>query len=215
MKFGKKLIWQILVVVVGLALVISGVIQIVGGLKSAKVSDAVNKYIEIYNLGNQIGEQMKETGNLLNGITVKEQAKDYAGALEDTSKGISDIDGVISKFNILNVKVAEFKKILGKLSDSASAVKESGLKLVNLLEKRNAASLDLVNNTKQFASLSKTYYEELAAGKTEVQIDTAQANTFIQNASQASQTLTSLTPEINAAAQEFEKAANAQAEEKQ
>jgi len=158
---------------------------------------------------------MKETGNLLNGITVKEQAKDYAGALEDTSKGISDIDGVISKFNILNVKVAEFKKILGKLSDSASAVKESGLKLVNLLEKRNAASLDLVNNTKQFASLSKTYYEELAAGKTEVQIDTAQANTFIQNASQASQTLTSLTPEINAAAQEFEKAANAQAEEKQ
>ncbi|MDP3052636.1 MAG: hypothetical protein Q8N22_01615 [bacterium] len=208
MQFNKKLALRVIVLIVGLALIISGVIKIVGGLKDTKDSNTINKFNEIYALGGQIGEEMKITGALLNGISGKEQAKDYAGAVKDISTAISDIDNVISEFNVLNIKISEFKKILG--DDPDQAVKQSGLKLVDLLEQRNIASLDLINNTKQFVVLSKTYYEELAAGKTEVKIDEIQANSFIQKITQADKTLLVLTPQVNTATQDFAKIANFQ-----
>lgn len=208
MKFNKKLVLQIVVLIVGLALIISGVIKIVGGLKGSTTPEVINKFNEIYDLGGQIGDEMKTTGALLNGISAKEQAKDYAGAVKDTSTAILGIDNVISEFNVLNIKISEFKKILRNITDSA--VKQSGLKLVGLLEQRNATSLDLINNTKQFVILSKTYYEELAAGKTEVKIDETQANSLIQKITQADKTLLILTPQVNTATQDFAKTANFQ-----
>jgi len=210
MQPRKKLLLKVVLIVVGLALIILGIIKIVGGLKGSMVSDVVNKFSEIYNLGGQIGTEMKTIGALLNEVSRKEQAKDYDGAAKDAFTSLSGIDEVVSKFNTEKTKISEFKGLLQTVSDSA--VKQNGLELVNLLEQRNIASLDLANNTKQYVVLSRIYYEELASGKTGVKIDEVQANNLSQKASQASQTLSTLTPQVNAAIQNFAKAANLQLE---
>lgn len=206
MQPKKKLILNVILVVVGLALIILGVVKIAGGLKNSALSDIIAKFNEIYDLGNQIGTEMKTIGALLNEISSKEQAKDYSGAAKDAFTSLSELDNVISKFNTEKAKISEFKDMLQNSSDPV--VKKSGLELVDLLEQRNTASLDLANNTKQYVILSRIYYEQLASGKTEAKIDQVQANNLSQKVSQASQTLSALAPQVNTAIDNFAKAAN-------
>lgn len=206
MLFRKKLILKVLLVIVGLALITWGVIKIAAGLKSSMISDVIDKFNEVYDLGNQIGTEMKTIGALLNQISSKEQAKDYSGAAEDAFTSLSEIDSVISKFNAEKVKLSDFRGLLQNTSDVA--VRKSGLELVDLLEQRNVASLELANNTKQYVILSRIYYEQLASGKKEAQIDQVQANTLGQKVSQASQTLSALAPQVNTAIENFAKSAN-------
>lgn len=206
MQPRKKLVLQVIVVIVGLGLIILGVVKIAGGLKKSALSDIIVKFNEIYDLGSQIGTEMKTTGALLNEISRKEQAKDYSGAAKDAFTSLSELDNVISKFNTEKAKISEFKNMLQNSSDPV--VKKSGLELVDSLEQRNTASLDLANNAKQYVILSRIYYEQLASGKTEAKIDQVQGDNLSQKVSQASQTLSALAPQVNTAIDNFAKAAN-------
>jgi hypothetical protein len=206
MSSRKKLIFNTILIIIGVALIIFGIIKIASGLRSSMISDVIDKFNEVYDLGNQIGTEMKTIGALLNQISSKEQAKDYSGAAADAFTSLSELDNVISQFKAEEVKLSEFKNLLQKNSDLA--VKKSGLELVDLLEQRNTASLDLATNTKQYVILSRIYYEQLASGKKEAQIDLVQANTLDQKVRQASQTLSALAPQVNTAIENFAKSAN-------
>jgi len=207
-KIKKNLAVKAILIIVGLALIVFGVIKIVGGLKNSGNSALINKFNEIYNLSADIGNNMKTAGNLLVGIANKENAKDYAGAAKDIEASLSELNSATSGINSLNNKILEFKTMVGAVSDSS--VKQSGLKLADLLEQKSVAFLNLINHTKQLIEPAKIYYEALATGKTGVYLDNNQIADLSQKISEDNKTLTTLTPEMNAAAQDFAKAAKFQ-----
>lgn len=202
----SKRVLQIVLIIVGVALIVFGVIQIAGGLKSSKVSNAfINKFNEINNKSGDIVNDLKTSGNLLLGLSEKENAKDYSGAVKDTETSIAKFDDAVAKINSLSVTITEFKTMIESNSDSA--VKQSGLKLVDLLQQRDAAILKLINNSKQLIEPAKTYYEKLAAGETGTYLNNNQVASLTQKINDDNKILTALAPEINTANQNLANAA--------
>jgi len=206
----KKVALQIILIIAGLGLIISGLIKISGGLKgSSKVSNAfINKFNEIQNLSNEVSNDMKAAGDLLLGISNKENVKDYVGAAKDIKTSISKLDEATSKINSLNTKISEFKVMVEAVTDSE--VKQSGLKLISLLEQKNAVTLKLINNSKQLIEPAKTYYEALAAGMAGVYLDNNQVAKLTQEINEDNKTLSALIAEINVVNQDLAKVAGFQ-----
>jgi len=199
---------KIILIIIGLALIIFGIIKIFGGLKSSGNSAPVNKFNEIYSLSADIGSSMKTAGNLLLGLAAKENAKDYAGAAKDIETSLSELSSTTSTINSLNNKISEFKAMIGAASDAS--VKQSGLKLVDLLEQRSVVFLNLISHTKQLIEPAKTYYEALAAGETGTYLENNQITDLSQKINEDNKTLTALAPQINTAVSDFAKAAKFQ-----
>jgi len=201
----KKLVLNILLLIVGLALIISGVIKISGGSKN----NLTNKFNEIYTLTGKIAIDMKSASDLLLGISAKENAKDYTGAAKDVEASILKLNDAAAKIDPLGKKIiTEFKTIVEAATDAT--VKESGLKLIGLLEQRSVATLKLINDSKQLVEPAKKYYDDLAAGKAGTYLDDNQTYNLTQEINKDNKTLATLATQIDAANQELAKAAGFQ-----
>ncbi|MFA5386537.1 MAG: hypothetical protein WC297_02660 [Candidatus Paceibacterota bacterium] len=194
----KKVVLNILLLIVGLALVVSGIIKISGGSNTGKVSNKfISKFNAIYTLSGKIATDMKSASDLLLGISAKEKAKDYTGAAKDVGTSITKLDDAAVKINSLSTTIAEFKIMVEAVTDAT--VKESGLKLVSLLEQRNTATLKLVSDSKQLVEPAKKYYEDLAAGKTGTYLDNDQVYNLTQEINKDNTILASLATQIDSA----------------
>ncbi len=197
--------FKIIAIIFGLALIVLGVYQIIGGSKSKVSSAFIDKFNGINTLSGEMANDMKAAGDLLLGISSKENAKDYSGAAKDVGVSISNLNNAASKTNSLNTKISEFKTMVEAVSDSA--VKQSGLKLISLLEQRSAAFLKLVSDSKQLIEPAKTYYETLAAGKAGVYLSDSQVASLTREVNKDNEILTALAAEFDAANQDLAKAA--------
>ena len=204
-NFFSSRSFKIIAIVLGLALIGFGAYQIIGGLKSKVSSAFISKFNEINNLSGEIGKDMKAASDLLLGIAAKEQAKDYSGAAKDVGESISNLNSAVSKINSLNTDISEFKTMAEAVSDAN--VKQSGLKLISLLEQRNAATLKLISDSKQLVEPAKTYYEALAAGKAGVYLSNTQITNLTREINKDNETLTALAAEFDAANKNLAEAA--------
>lgn len=200
----KKIALNIFLLIVGLALIVSGVIKMTGGSKNS----LVNKFNEINTLSDKIATDMKSASDLLVGISAKENTKDYTGAAKDIESSVSKLNDAATKIDSFGKTITEFKTIVEAATNTT--VKESGLKLISLLEQRNTAILKLVNDSKQLIEPAKKYYEDLAAGKAGTYLDDNQLNSVNQEINKDNVTLTALATQINTANQELAKAAGFQ-----
>jgi len=200
----KKIVLAMLLLIIGLVLIVSGVIKIAGVSKNS----LVNKFNEINTLSGKIATDLKSSSDLLLGISAKENAKDFTGAAKDVETSVSKLNDAITTINSLSKKITEFKTIVEAAKNAT--VKESGLKLISLLEQRNVATLKLINDSKQLIEPAKKYYEDLAAGKTGAYLDNNQINSLAQEIDKDNQILTSLATQIDAANQDLAKTAGFQ-----
>lgn len=205
-KKGGHKVLNIIGILLGVVLVILGILQITGGSNTGKLSnDFINKMKEIDSLSSEIATELQEANNLFLNIEEKDKTKDYSGIVKDLEESQVKFDNTVAKIKTLNATVAEFKTMVESQSDPK--IKESGLKLIDVLEQRNAAILKLTNDIKKLVDPTKKYYEDLAAGKQPSYPSDAEINTITQEIDKDSQTLNTLMSQFEEASREFGDAA--------
>ncbi len=199
--------FKIILVIVGIILIAAGLYKIFW-MPSGKVSKAfINKFNEIHVTIGDMGSDMKAAGEIMMGISAKENSKDYKGAVQDLSTGLDKLADLETKANNLTAKAAEFKNMVNAVKDPA--VKESGLKFIDLVEQKAAINLKIADDTKQMLELAKKYFESLAASK-EVALPTAQLTALSQKSQVELKTADEISAKFEAADQELAKIAGFQ-----
>ena len=199
--------FKIILVIGGIILIAAGLYKIFG-ISSGKVSSAfIGKFNEIHATIGDMGSDMVAVGKLMQGISAKENSKDYQGAVSDLSTGLDKLADLETKANDLTTKAGEFKDMVNALKDPAA--KESGLKFVDLVEQKAAINLKIADDTKQMLELGKKYYEDLAAGKKAV-FPSAEFAALSQKSSAELKTANEISAKFGVADQELAKTAGFQ-----
>lgn len=197
-----------------IVLIIAGIILIAAGLykifwmPSGKVSKAfINKFNEIQTTIVAMGSDMVTVGNIMTGISAKENAKDYQGAVQDLSTGLDTLVDLKTKANDLTTKAAKLKNMVNAIKDPA--IKESGLKFTDLVKQKATINLKIADETRQMLELAKKYFEDLAAGK-EATLPTDQLTALSQESQADLKTANEISTKFDAANQELAKTAGFQ-----
>ncbi|MBI2098956.1 YkyA family protein [Candidatus Uhrbacteria bacterium] len=160
--FQKPLV-RVVILIIGLGLLVSGIVKIFNSGDKTKVSDEfINKFNQVLSLSNEIasGKTLTET---LAPLPEKDQAKDYSGAAKILSEAVDQLNGWKSKTNQLKGLFIELKDLSRQITDTD--VKTSALELVDLMDQRADLFLAVMADQLSLLSPTKTYYENLAAGK--------------------------------------------------
>lgn len=197
--------FQIILMIFGLILLISGIYKIFQASSSKVSNEFIGKFNEIQQSSGQLNNELASVSNILVDIQVKEQSKDYAGAAKDLGVGLEKLDNMVSQVNMLNPQIAEFKIKVNESKDPA--VKQSGLKFTDLLEQRSVLLLKVVGELKQLIEPSKKYYEGLAENKKVSFLTESEITAINQKLNADSQALEALGNQWNTVIQELAKAA--------
>lgn len=118
---------------------------------------------EVKTLLSGMGGDIKALGETMVNSSAKEKAKKYQEILQDINAGYTNIDDLNAKAKDAETKLAELKTLVNKSRDQA--VKDSGLKFVDLAGQSSAANVTLGNDLRQTFDIGKKYFEALSAGK--------------------------------------------------
>jgi hypothetical protein len=193
---------SIVLIIGGLFLVITGVMQILSG---ATAKALVNKFNAFQEPTTKLGNDLKSAGTLLSSIGPKEQAKDYAGIVTDLQTAVAQLTDAEVAANSLLSLTTEFKGLINKSSDQE--IKTAGLHFIDVSNSRNTAVLKMTADTKEFINLIITYYTELSQGKPGT-LDESKVATMADQLTANSEAIAKLSAELETATQDLATAAD-------
>lgn len=190
-------------IVIGLALIVSGLMKIFGN-KPPTQEALMNKFNEIQAPRSQIKNDLTGVGNILNGISAKEKAKNYAGAVKDFQTALAKLDDADAQIKIISANLSEFQKMVNKVSDQK--VKTAGLHFIDLSRQSDDIILKMTGDTRHLVEMGITYFDGLANGKT-MELDAADFSATGQKIVDDSKEMAKISADYDAATADFSKAA--------
>lgn len=125
------------------------------------------RHDEIKTLLAGMKDNIQTVGETMAATSGKEKKKDYQGMLQDVDTSLGKIVDLKTKATDAGTKLTALKTALEHSRDPA--IKNTGLKFVDLAKNYSAAMVTTADDLKQFLDLGKAYTEALIAGKKYVQ----------------------------------------------
>lgn len=159
-------IWfKILLLVAGIVMMVSGAYKIYTAMKPSLPEGYRDALTAIgsksTNLGNLFGDELQQS---LAGLEEKETAGNFTAAAKIVASGLAVVSDISSETASLKTEVANFRSASEKVDDSK--IREKSLQLAGLLEQLITHLEETVSLENKILKPIKTYYENLAAGRT-------------------------------------------------